>query len=120
MPDQTNTDAQQAEQQPDPRDLRIKELEAQVKDLTGEINEMNEDRDQVEAGYDAEIKDLKKALVAAQKAKPAPVLPDSDCVILDGVRHDIISTVRANTTFDEVKKGFVDEGATLVVIDRKH
>lgn len=123
MPDQTEEEqktvaATEAEAQPDPRDLRIKDLEAQVKSLTDELHEQNEAHDEEADQYEAKIKKLEATLAA--KPKAAAPATETNAVYLEGQRFDVVKTVRANTTFDEVKKGFVDEGATLVVIDRVH
>lgn len=113
MPDQTD------QTEIDPRDLRIRDLEAQVKSLTAEINEMNEHFDVMEMGHEGHAKVLENQL-AALRAQPSVSLPAGDVVVLAGVVHPILRTVRANTTFDEVKKGYIDEGATLAVIEQKH
>lgn len=55
-----------------------------------------------------------------QKLKGAKSAPTGDVVYIGGQSHPILKTVRANTTFDEVKKGNVDEGSTLVVIAAPH
>lgn len=80
------------------------------------------------ASLKAENEGLKKDLKAAEhrvdmlekKLKAAKSAPMGDVVYLNGVSHSVVKTVRANHTFDEVKKGYVPEGCTLVVIEAPH
>lgn len=110
-------DTEKTTPQIDPRDARIKELEDLNKALQDEVNELNEHCDQIQDQADraeARAKDAEK------KAKAGKAAPTGDVVFLGGESHAVVGTVRANTTFDEVKKGNVEEGATLVVIAKPH
>lgn len=111
MPDQTDTAAA-----PDPRDIRIQDLEAQVKSLQAEVNELNEHADQISDGYESRVEKLQAALDRAKASGGQP----SDGVYIGGERHEVLGTFRADNTFVAVKQGFCPEGVTLVAIDRAH
>ncbi len=63
---------------------------------------------------DEEITDLKRKLALANS------FLFTDQVILGGVSYAVLTTVRADNTFHEVKRGHVDEGLTMVVINKQH
>lgn len=92
----------------DPRDARINELELQIDAAAKKIDELAAELSAAQASNEK----LSKKLGAAKSA------PTGDVVTLGGKSYAVLHTVRANATFDEVKKGHVDEGRTLVVIDR--
>jgi hypothetical protein len=81
----------------------ITELEDTVKSLTKERDALS-----------SKVSALEGKLRANKSA------PTGDVVYLGGVSYPVVTTVRANPTFDEVKKGVILEGVTLVAIDRTH
>lgn len=98
---------------PDPRDLQIQQLEAQLQKAIDDSAAVQKDANAV---IDALTKKLK-----AVSAKPAaPAAPAGDAVVLGGVRHAILGTFRADNTFAPVKQGFCEEGITLVAIAKVH
>lgn len=94
--------------QVDPRDARIAELEAQLADNAKQIDSLTKDLSASQAAADR----LTKKLGAAKSA------PTGNVVMLEGKSYVVLGTYRASPTWDEVKKGHVEEGRTLVAIDR--
>ncbi len=90
------------ESKTDPRDAKIQELEAALKELT-------------KAGLQltAELADARRKLKAAKSA------PLGDTVTLGRDVYAVKRTVMAKDALDEVKKGHIEGDCTLVVIDRR-
>lgn len=116
---------------PDPRDARITELETRLTavEKTHAFQAERADKLEVELKAANEKHDFQKKragkLEAALKdvqitAKVAPVAGSGITVAIDGVTQTVIGNFRADNTFAEVKRGHCPEGVTLVAIDRPH
>jgi hypothetical protein len=93
----------------DARDARIIELENLLRDDSKTTARLNE------------LEDLVKSLQKENaKLKKTSVTVENNTVYLDGVSYPILTAVRADNTFSEVKRGNVDEGVTMVVINKAH
>lgn len=116
---------------PDPRDAMIVELEGRLKEQTEKHDfQMKRADEQQQVARDSvsaqtvqqkRLDDLEKTNTQLQvKLKANKSAPTGDVVYLGGVSYPVVTTVRADQTFVEVKRGHVNEGATLVVIDKQH
>jgi hypothetical protein len=114
----------------DPRDARINELETQLQAVEKTHAFQAERADKLEADLktsnekhefqkkragklEAALKDLS---TSAKAASPTSGI----VVIVDGVTQTVIGDFRADNTFVEVKRGHCPEGVTLVAIDKRH
>lgn len=111
----------------DKRDARITELESLLKEQTQKHDFQLKRADKAERALKssetlvAKTKaDLDDVLSASQETAADTTELTGDGVVLDGIHYEIVNTVRADNTFAEVKRGFVDEGACMVVINRPH
>jgi hypothetical protein len=108
------------------RDTRVKELEADLKSMTGRHTFQKNRADRSEEAVKALTQSLEAAsslstdLVSELDSLRNSASPKGTHVVLDGVRHDVIGAFRADNTFVEVKRGYCPEGVTLVAIDKKH
>lgn len=102
----------------DPRDQRIADLESQVSSLSKQVENLNSENDIIAKNADVKIDALKKKLREAQAASAVPT--QGDIVYLGGVAYQVLGTYRADNTFAEVKRGYVNEGSTLVNIAKEH
>lgn len=122
---------------PDPRDARIKELETQLMAVEKTHAFQAERADKLEADLkvaneklllqkkraDKLMADIsaKAASEQTKDQKPAgEALSQGNVVFFRGVAYPIIGDFRADNTFAEVKRGHCPEGVTLVAIDRPH
>ncbi len=95
-------------------DTRVADLE---KLLAAETNRANV----AEKNYAVLAADsLGKINALTKKLKDNKSAPTGDVVFLEGKSYPVVTTVRADNTFHEVKRGHVEEGATMVVISRVH
>lgn len=90
---------------PDPRDVRIAELEKEVEALSNDLKKVDEAHTQA-------VDNLEKKLKSAKSA------PQGDCVFLGGKTFAIERTVLASQASDDARKGFLDADAELIVVKR--
>ena len=88
----------------EPDDSKVLELEASLVEANRQLEYHANRADRAET----ELKDLKNTKFT----------PEGNVVYLDGVQYSVLNIVRADNTFHEVKRGHVNEGLTMVVIDK--
>ncbi len=98
----------------DERDALIKDLRQKAEEFEARAVKLEKDSETLVKNAERKVKDLEARLKAV---KPAPT---GDFVQLDGKVYPVVTTVRADNTFAEVKRGNVYEHACMVVIDKVH
>jgi len=94
---------------------RIKDLEEQLLAAKAQAKSESDKHD-----FQTRRADKLEADLSAAKKSKGPKMPAGDFVQLENKIYDVLTTVRADNTFVEVKRGYVSEGATMVVIDKVH
>lgn len=114
----------------DPRDARINELETQLQAVEKTHAFQAERADKLEADLKTanekhnfqrkRAEKLEGSLRDLQSVAKAPAVGAGIVVLIDGVSQSVLGDFRADNTFAEVKRGHCPEGVTLIAIDKKH
>jgi hypothetical protein len=91
-------------------EVKVKALEGEVLNLESEVSILIEENEKLTA---------KLGTVKAKTVVEKTVDLSSDYVVLDGKQHKIIKDDTAKEIVEAVKKRFVPEQQTVVVIDRE-
>lgn len=116
----TETEAPKTSGAPPTTDERIKVLEQLVEDNKTVTKTLDQHLELANSEIQMLMKKLKEAETRATDAekrlKLAKSAPTGDVVVLGGKTWAVKGTVQAKFALDEVKKGFILEDATLVIL----
>ena len=111
-PDATTPQAAPA----DVRDQLISKLQAELQTARDKHDYQQRRAEVAEAAAEGGTKSIEALQAKLKSAKSAPT---GDVVSLGGISYPVVQVLQADQHMTQVKQRFLDEGTTLIVIDRK-